>query len=101
MSRNKLITVIDVIIYLLNDILGWFIIIIFDSTGEDCKFQNITAHYIFLIIGIIHILVSIWVNLMFYKKERTKYHIQIKRTVLFYNFIMTLLPYLYLLFCYI
>ncbi len=100
MSRNKLITVIDIIIYLLNDILGWFIIIIFDSTGEDCKFQNITAHYIFLIIGIIHILVSIWVNLMFHKRERTKSYSN-KKTLLFYNFIMTLLPYLYLLFCYI
>lgn len=99
MNRNKLIIIIDVIIYLLNDILGWFIIIIFSCTGEDCKFQNTTAHYIFLIIGIIHILVSIWVNLMFYKKERTKYHIQIKKPVLFYNFTMTLLPYLYLLFC--
>ena len=97
MKKNRIFISIDLIGYLLNDLSGWFIVIIFDVTGEDCKFQDIAFHRLMLIFGIIHIIASILCSLFFFGKERTKYHIQIGKKLLVYNLIMTLFPYLYLL----
>lgn len=95
--KRKMITVIDIIVYLVNDLLAWFIIIWFDMTGNDNKFQNIRLHWSILIIGIIHIIASAVCCVFFYKKERTKYKIQIGINLFVFNVIMTVLPYLYLL----
>ena len=98
MNNNKAITVIDFFAYLINDLLGWFIIIVFDSTGYDCKFQNLKLHWAILLVGLIHIILSIICNTFFFKKERTKYHIKIGNTLFIYNLLMTIVPYLYLAF---
>lgn len=98
MKRKIAAASIDIIAYLVNDLLGWFIIILFDSTGDDCKFQNPTLHWCILVCGFIHIIVSILCSLFFYKKVRTSYHVKIGKKLLCYNIIMTLIPYLYLLF---
>ena len=98
MKNSKVITTIDILLFLMNDLLGWFIIIWFDLTGYDSKFRNLNLHWTILIIGLIHIVLSIICNVSFYKKERTKYHIQIGNKLFIYNLIMTILPYLYLSF---
>ena len=97
-GNDKVITIIDILAYLINDLLGWFIIICFDLTGYDSKFQNLKFHWAFLVIGVIHIFLSMICNVLFFKNERTKYHIQIGKKLFIYNMIMTLLPYLYLAF---
>ena len=98
MKKNKAITVIDILSYLINDLFGWFIIIWFDLTGYDNKFQNLKLHWAILVIGLIHIFLSIICNMLFFKKVRTKHHIQIGNKMLIYNVIMTIFPYLYLVF---
>lgn len=98
MKNSKAITIIDIFAYLMNDLLGWFIIILFDSTGYDCKFQNLKLHWAILVIGLIHIILSIICNVFFFKKERTKHRIQIGNKLFIYNVIMTVFPYLYLAF---
>lgn len=98
MKNNKAITVIDILSYLINDLLGWFIIVWFDLTGYDNKFQNLKLHWAILVVGLVHIVLSIICNVFFYKKERTKHHIQIGKKLFIYNVIMTLFPYLYLAF---
>lgn len=98
MKNSKVITIIDILAYLMNDLLGWFIIIWFDSTGYDSKFQNLKLHWAIFVIGLIHIILSIICNVFFFKKERTKHHIQIGNKLFIYNVIMTILPYLYLAF---
>lgn len=97
MKRNT-ITLIDIIAYLINDLLAWFIIICFDLTGYDNKFYNIRLHWVILVIGITHIIASTICCLYFYKEERTKYKIRIGKKLLLFNEIMTIFPYLYLLF---
>ena len=98
MKKSRAAAVIDVFVYLINDLLGWFVIIWFDLTGYDCKFQNLKLHWAILVIGLIHIVLSIICSVFFVKKERTKYHIQIGNKLFVYNVIMTLFPYLYLAF---
>lgn len=98
---SKKIIISDIIIYLLNDIAGWFIILMFEMSGYDAKFQNLSFHRLMLVIGFIHIVISILCSMFFYKKERTKYHIRIGNKLLIYNIIMTLFPYLYLIISYI
>ena len=51
--KRTTITIIDIIAYLVNDLLAWFIVIWFDLTGYDNKFQNIRLHWLILIIGIL------------------------------------------------
>ena len=82
----------DIIIYLINDLLGWFIIIWFDSTGYDGKFQDLSLHRVILAIGLIHIVLSLLCNLFLFKKKK------IGNKLFIYNVIMTILPYLYLAF---
>mgnify|MGYP001164601821 CR=1 FL=1 len=98
MKNSKATTLIDILVYLMNDLLGWFIIIWFDSTGYDSKFQNLKLHWTILVIGLIHIVLSLICNVFFFKNERTKHHIQIGSKLFIYNIIMTILPYLYLAF---
>lgn len=38
--KRTTITIIDIIAYLVNDLLAWFIVIWFDLTGYDNKFQK-------------------------------------------------------------
>lgn len=101
MKHNKITYFLDILIYLLNDLLGWCIIIMFDSTGFDSKFQNLTIHWLIGVIGIIHIIISTLCSVFFYEKDRTKHHIQIGRKLFAFNLIMTLLPYLYLVFVWV
>ena len=75
MKNDKIVTIIDILVYLINDLLGWFIIICFDSTGYDSKSQNLKVHWACLVIGVIHIILSMICNVFFFKKERTKHHI--------------------------
>ena len=89
MKNSKAITLIDILVYLMNDLLGWFIIILFDSTGYDSKFQNLRFHWAILVIGLIHIVLSLICNVFFFKKERTKHHIQIGNKLFIYNIITT------------
>lgn len=56
--KRTTITIIDIIAYLVNDLLAWFIVIWFDLTEYDNKFQNIRLHWLILIIGIIHIIAT-------------------------------------------
>ncbi len=94
--NDKKIIIADILIYLSNDVLGWFIIILFDLTGYDCKFQDLSFHRLMIVIGFVHIIISILCSMFFYKKGRTKYHIQIGNKLFTYNIVMSLLPYLYL-----
>ncbi len=98
MKKSTAISLADVLIYLMNDLLGWFIVIWFDLTGYDNKFQNLHLHWMILVIGLAQIILSMICNMYFYKKERTKYHIQLGKKLFAYNIIMTIFPYLYLAF---
>lgn len=98
MKNSKAVNAIDIIAYLINDLLGWFIIIMYDLTGYDGKFQNLNIHRLLLAVGLIHIILSMVCNVFFFKNERTKYHIQIGNKLFIYNIIMTLCPYQYLAF---
>lgn len=95
MKRNKTIIVIDLIVFLINDILGWFIFILLTDTGFNSEYQLFTISYqTNLIIAIVHIASSIIVSVLFFTKERTRFKIQIKKDLLIYNVIMTIFPYL-------
>ena len=98
MKNSKAITAIDIIAFLLNDLLGWFVIIMYDLTGNDCKFQDLKLHSVLIVVGIVHIILSMICNVFFFKKERTKHHIQIGSKLFIYNIVMTFCPYLYLAF---
>lgn len=98
MKKSTAISLVDVLIYLMNDLLGWFIVIWFDLTGYDSKFTNLKLHWVILVIGFVQIILSIIYNIFFYKKERTKYQIQLGKKLFVYNIIMTIFPYLYLAF---
>ena len=100
MKNSRTVAAIDIFVYLINDLLGWFIIIWFDLTGYDSKFQNLKLHWAIFVIGLIHIILSIICSVFFFKKERTKYRIQIGNKLFVYNVIMTIFPYLYLAFAY-
>ena len=98
MKNSKTITMVDIIAFLLNDLLGWFIIIMYDLTGNDNKFQNMNIHHALLAVGLVHIILSMICNVFFFKNERTKYHIKIGSKLFIYNIVMTFCPYLYLAF---
>jgi Kef-type K+ transport system membrane component KefB len=98
MKNSKTITMVDIIALLLNDLLGWFIIIMYDLTGNDNKFQNMNIHHALIAVGLMHIILSMICNVFFFKTERTKHHIQIGSKLFIYNIVMTFCPYLYLAF---
>jgi len=95
MKKYNVIITIDIIAFLLNDLVGWFLSIAFDSTGYDCLFADLKLHLILLVIGFVHLALSIIFNVYLYKKERTKYRIQIGKGLFAYNLTMTIIPYLY------
>ena len=97
MKKSQIITIVDIAVYLINDILAWFIVIWFNMTGYDCKFQDLTFHRILLLIAIVHIVLSIFFSVFFYTKERTRYKIRIGKKLLIYDIVMTLIPYLFFL----
>ena len=98
MKKSKIVAIIDILAYLINDLLAWAIIIWFDATGYDCKFQNLTIHHLVFLIGVIHIFLSIFIDVFFRKKERTKYCIKIGNKLFIYNLVMTVIPYMLHLF---
>ena len=98
MNNSKAITLTDILVYLMNDLLGWFFIICFELTGYDGKFQSLKLHWAILVIGLVHIVLSLIFNMFFFKNERTKHRIQTGNKLFVYNAIMTLFPYLYLAF---
>ncbi|SEK65674.1 hypothetical protein [Ruminococcus albus] len=98
MKNSKAITAIDIIAFLLNDLLGWFIIIMYDITNVFGKFQDLKLHRALIVVGIVHIILSMICNVFFFKNERTKHHIQIGNKLFIYNIVMTFCPYLYLAF---
>lgn len=99
MKKSKIVAIIDILAYLINDLLAWAIIIWFDITGHDCKFQNLTIHHLILLIGVVHVFLSIFLDVFFRKKERTKYCIKIGNKLFIYNLVMTVIPYIYLVIC--
>ncbi len=96
MKSKKIIVVIDLLVYMLNGILGLFIVIFLGLTGEDCKFQDLAVHRFVIFISIIHIILSILCSILFHIKERTRFRIKIGKILMIYNLIITLAPYLYL-----
>ena len=98
MKKSKIVAIIDILAYLINDLLAWAIIIWFEATGYDCKFQNLTIHYLIVLIGVVHIFLSIFLDVFFHKKERTKYCIKIGNKLFIYNLVMTVIPYILHLF---
>ena len=98
MKKSKIVAIIDILAYLINDLLAWAIIIWFEATGYDCKFQNLTIHHLILLIGVVHVFLSIFLDVFFRKKERTKYCIKIGNKLFIYNLVMTVIPYILHLF---
>ena len=96
MKTSKTIMLLDVLMYLMNDLFGWFIIIWFDITGYDGKFMDWRLHWTIFVIGLIHITISIICSVFLFKKGITKQHIKIGKKLFIYNIIMTLIPYCYL-----
>ncbi len=97
MKKSQVIAIVDIAAYLINDLLAWFIVIWFDMTGYDAKFQDMTFHRILLLIAIVHIVLSIFFSVFFYTKERTIHKIRIGKKLLIYDIVMTLIPYLFFL----
>ncbi len=91
MKKNIIITVIDLLVYLINDILGWFVFVLLTFTDDAEKYQMI-----YMTTGIIHIIISIITSVLFFMKERTRFKIRIGKDLFIYNLIMTLSPYLFL-----
>lgn len=53
-----------------NDLLGWVIIISFELTGSEGKFQDDVFHWIIFACGLIHIAVSVLYSLLVWKRVR-------------------------------
>lgn len=94
-NKNKrIIVIIDLLIYLLYSIIGFFIMLFILMTSEQEKFENLIFNYILIFIGFVHIFIGILFSILFYTKERTKMRICINKPLLIYNSIMTVLPYI-------
>ena len=52
-----------------NDLLGWVVIISFELTGSEGKFQDDVFHWIIFACGLIHIAVSVLYSLLVWKKR--------------------------------
>lgn len=53
-----------------NDLLGWVVIISFELTGSEGKFQYGVFHWIIFACGLIHIAVSVLYSLLVWKRVR-------------------------------
>ncbi|WP_294488112.1 hypothetical protein [uncultured Ruminococcus sp.] len=58
MKARKLTAAANIAAYALIFLSGWLIVILFDLTGADCKFWNMTAHLAFAAVGAAHIIIS-------------------------------------------
>lgn len=96
MKRKMAFVIGDMILFLLNGVLGWFLVILFGLTGSDGKFQDPTVHSLLFAVGFIHLFASILFSLFFWTKERKKHSIRIGRNLCIYNVLMTAFPYCYL-----
>ncbi|MBR0530535.1 MAG: hypothetical protein IJJ76_12340 [Ruminococcus sp.] len=70
---------------------GWLIVILFELTGADCKFCNMTAPLAFAAVGAANIIISMACAAVFFGKDRAK-----RRRLFAFDVIMTLFPYAYL-----
>ena len=78
-----------------NDLLGWVIIISFELTGSEGKFQDDVFHWIIFACGLIHIAVSVLYSLLVWKKGTANSHALSGKILAVYDIIMTLVPYMY------
>lgn len=78
-----------------NDLLGWVIIISFELTGSEGKFQDDVFHWIIFACGLIHIAVSVLYSLLVWKKGTANGHALSGKILAVYDIIMTLVPYMY------
>lgn len=78
-----------------NDLLGWVIIISFELTGSEGKFQYGVFHWIIFACGLIHIAVSVLYSLLVWKKGTANSHARSGKILAVYDIIMALVPYLY------
>lgn len=97
--KSKLIAAADILIYAQNAVLGLMIVMIYDLTGSDAKFQDIAAHRLLFAAAIIHLLASIFLCVFFFTNERTRFRIRIGKKLLIYDIAMSAAPYIYFLFC--
>ena len=97
--KNKLIALVDILLYAQNAVLGMMIVMIYDLTGFDGKFQDIITHRLLFVAAIIHLLASFFLCVFFFIKERTRFRIRIGKKLLIYDIIMTSAPYLYYIIC--
>lgn len=82
-----------------NDLLGWVIIISFELTGSEGKFQYGVFHWIIFACGLIHIAVSVLYSLLVWKKGTANGHALSGKILAVYDIIMTLVPYMYWFVC--
>lgn len=78
-----------------NDILGWVVIISFELTGSEGKFQDDVFHWIVFACGLIHIAVSVLYSLLVWKKGTANGHALSGKILAVYDIIMMLVPYMY------
>lgn len=97
--KNKLTAFVDILLYAQNAVLGLMIVMFYDLTGSDGKFQDIITHRILFAAAIIHLLASFFLCVFFFKKERTRFRIRIGKKLLIYDIAMSAAPYIYFLFC--
>lgn len=97
--KNKLTVLFDILIYAQNAVLGLMIVMIYDLTGFDAKFQDIITHRIMFAAAVIHLLASIFLCVFFFTNERTRFRIRIGKKLLIYDIAMSAAPYIYFLFC--
>ena len=78
-----------------NDLLGWVVIISYELTGSEGKFQDDVFHWIIFACGLIHIAVSVLYSLLVWKKGTANGHALSGKILAVYDIIMTLVPYMY------
>lgn len=78
-----------------NDLLGWVIIISFELTGSEGKFQDDVFHWIIFACGLIHIAVSVLYCLLVWKKGTANIQGRSGKILTVYDIIMALVPYVY------
>ncbi len=97
--KNKLTAFVDILLYAQNAVLGLMIVMFYDLTGSDGKFQDIITHRILFAAAIIHLLASFFLCVFFFIKERTRFRIRIGKKLLIYDIFTTSAPYLYYIIC--
>lgn len=78
-----------------NDLLSWVVVISFELTGSEGKFQDDVFHWIIFACGLMHIAVSVLYSLLVWKKGTANSHARLGKILAVYDIIMALVPYLY------